>query len=776
MNKNIINTLLVGSSLLVLASCGENTWNDHFLKGFESGVDYESATSGTYALTNEDYEAISKLMQAKAQTDAEKAEAKAIATNCYFNKNGAFPASVALPPFMETASFPYYLASNGSTADISYAEASEVPEVLSAISGATEYTVSADDYKNAWGSDVDYIAAFAPMTPASNKVPGILKKAVPDAAAGSYAIVRYNESATNPIFISNSDVEEFTGGTYYLVADGTCGAGPVGYNYTYGYLPNVAMTVTDGKVNTSEINAFNFVPTEGGYYLKDAYGRYLYQKGTYNNFNVSFNLPESGAIWTVEVASNGQATITNTEVNKWLQFDGTYSSWGSYADARGSLPVLFKAPAPKYYLVTEDGHGAGPVGADKTYGYLASIDMTVENGVVMNADPANAFTFELTQGGYYIKDSYNRYLYQKGAYNNFNLSTDMPEEGAVWTLTADENGNMTISNTEVGKWIQYDGSYNSWGSYNEEKGSLPKMYNAAAVAAAASKPANKVVAGTPVTTGTNAVYYFDGNNWSVASGVIALNPADYEAMGVSNASLTSPEIFIPLFLKNKLIYAQSGDQQIVVYNNNKTALFVYDGANWSLNNNGLEDVVGRFSKKSNAWSFTKYIGKAIFDLFNEDQVIVDRNYLLVAGNVCATYLDKSSNYGYINGANVEIAGTTIVLPSDANAYTLASKVTVNDASYTAPEGMFLIKDTNGRYLYMTGTYNSFNIKDNPDVADGAIAKSFLWTATKESDGSWTIKNADNDKIWAYSTKYASYGAYVTLTDVDVRPTLYIMSE
>ncbi len=82
MNKNIKNIFLVGTVAITMASCGENTWNDHFLKVFEGGVDYENTVSGTYALTSEDYEAISKLMQAKAQTDAEKAEAKAIATNC----------------------------------------------------------------------------------------------------------------------------------------------------------------------------------------------------------------------------------------------------------------------------------------------------------------------------------------------------------------------------------------------------------------------------------------------------------------------------------------------------------------------------------------------------------------------------------------------------------------------------------------------------------------------------------------------------------------------
>lgn len=780
MNKNIINTLLVGSAALVLASCSENTWNNEFLKGFESGVDYENTVSGTYTLTTDDYEAISKLMQAKAQTDEEKAEAKAIASNCYFNKDGIYPASVALPPFLETANFPYYLASNGSTADIAYAEAENVPAELAAISGAKEYTLKADDYKNAWGSDVDFINAFAPMTPASNKLPGILKEAIPDVSAGTYAIVRYNESATNPIFISNSgsepEIPAFEGGTFYLVSDGTKGAGALASNKTYGYLPLVEMSVSDGTVNASEINAFTFIPTDGGYNIKDVYGRYVYQDATHNSFNVSMTLPETGAVWTVEVASNGQATITNIAVGKWIQYDGGYSSWGSYNEAKGSLPVLYKAPSPKFYLVTEDGHGAGPVAADKTYGYLSSVDMTVENGIVTNADPANAFIFEVTNGGFYIIDSYGRYLYQDATHTSFNVSDAIPEEGAVWALYTDENGLVKILNVDRTKYIQYDSKYNSWGSYAEDKGAIPQMYNAALSAVSAAKPAARIVAGTPVTEGMNAVYYFDGSNWQAATGVMALNPGDYTAMGVDNAKLTAPETMIPLYLKSKLIYAQEGDEMIVVYNYNKTALFVYDGANWTMNNNGLENVVGKFTKKGDAWSFTKYVGKATFDLFNEDQITLDRNYLFVAGNICGTVIPSSDTYGYINAYNVVIDNGTIVIPTDAYSYTFASSATVEDVKYSVPEGTFLMKDSNNRYLYMRGTYTSFNVQANPNIEDGGIAKSFLWSASKDADGNWTIKNVDNGKTWAYSTKYTSFGAYDALSNVDVLPTLYMMRE
>ena len=42
MNKNILNAVIVGSLAMGLASCDENSWNDHYLNGFEGGVDYNN--------------------------------------------------------------------------------------------------------------------------------------------------------------------------------------------------------------------------------------------------------------------------------------------------------------------------------------------------------------------------------------------------------------------------------------------------------------------------------------------------------------------------------------------------------------------------------------------------------------------------------------------------------------------------------------------------------------------------------------------------------------
>ena len=82
MNKVIIKALTATGLTIGLGSCGVNSWNDEMLDGFEPGTDYNNPTTNvSYTLTESDYQTIAKLMEAIATTDAEKAEAKAIATN-----------------------------------------------------------------------------------------------------------------------------------------------------------------------------------------------------------------------------------------------------------------------------------------------------------------------------------------------------------------------------------------------------------------------------------------------------------------------------------------------------------------------------------------------------------------------------------------------------------------------------------------------------------------------------------------------------------------------
>lgn len=654
MNKNILNAFIVGSLAMGLASCSENSWNDHYLDGFEGGVSEEDAVEGTYTLSNSDYSSIASLMQAKATTDEEKAAAKAIGTNLYFVKTGIYPAQVAIPPFLETSSFPYYLASNGSTVDVTYQEAADVPEELTALAGAKKYTVSTADYSKAWDSETAFIKSYAPDATAASNIPSALAAAFADAADGTYAVVTYNNATQNPMFGFPDEV------------------------------PAVAELY-----KASEFKA-------GKYLMADV-----------SASRIAANLAESAK-----------------------------------------------------------------------YGYLPSADVTVNGENISGFDTETQlweFTSTGNPGEFYLTDMLGRYYYQSGNYNSFNVSAapEAGNDGYVWIVKAEEGNTWSITNKQVNKWIQTpNGDYTTWGSYPDARGTYPKLY---VVNAEASTP-TEIPLFTPVSTTENAVYVCSGAKWSVADGVTVLNPADYSAMGFSNNKLTDPEIYIPLYLKSKLVYAQSGAMEYVVYNGTKADLFVFDGTKWTLNNNGLETVTGRFTKKDNKWSFVKYVGKAIFEEFTEAEILRDRSYLLVSGDICAIPVNKSNNYGYLQTSSISISNGQIIEKSDANAFTFAASFDNDGSIVKAPEGQFLLRDSNGRYMYMSGTYSSANLSAAPALDGGEITKPYLWTATPNGDGTWSIKNVGNGRVMAYSSNYGSFGVYETLSANDVCPALYILSE
>lgn len=219
-------------------------------------------------------------------------------------------------------------------------------------------------------------------------------------------------------------------------------------------------------------------------------------------------------------------------------------------------------------------------------------------------------------------------------------------------------------------------------------------------------------------------------------------------------------------------YAVAGDSEAVVYNGTACAVLVYDGQNWTVNDNGLQTLTAQFVKKSEGWTFVKYVGKSIFDLTTE--LILDRQYLLVAEAICATPQKTTNKYGFLYTAPVKIDKGSIVQENEVNAFTFATTAVVEDKEYTLPEGQFFIVDSNNRYLYMTGTYNSFNLMDAPVVKDGVVDTAYAWTAEHNGDGVWTVKNVGNGKWIQYSISYSSFGCYDTEQSNAVLPSLYVI--
>lgn len=209
MNSKYIKSLALILGGALLGGCGENAWNDH-LDGFEVPPVYTETETVTYTLTAKDYETLAGLKANKdmAAADGESDALKAIGSNGAFASEEQ--ARKYLPALIADSSFPYFTLNNGSSVKVTYALTAGYSETADAINtNCIRPLITTDQYKEAWGSDEDYIDAFAPVTPASAYIPGYLLATYRDAEEGDYALVSYKEASQNPIF-TTPDQEETT--------------------------------------------------------------------------------------------------------------------------------------------------------------------------------------------------------------------------------------------------------------------------------------------------------------------------------------------------------------------------------------------------------------------------------------------------------------------------------------------------------------------------------------------------------------------------------------
>ena len=155
-----------------------------------------------------------------------------------------------------------------------------------------------------------------------------------EGAQAATATADFTQSAAQPEEPEQPVVSVLADGTYWIVA-GTNYATPLTSNYGY------IQVETAGYID----NAFKFTAVEGGYTIQDAAGKYYYQTGTYNSFNVAAEMPAEGAVWTVAKNDDGSYVITNVSVTKSIQYDTQFNSYGSYPEVKGVYPSLVDAKA-----------------------------------------------------------------------------------------------------------------------------------------------------------------------------------------------------------------------------------------------------------------------------------------------------------------------------------------------------------------------------------------------------------------------------------------------
>lgn len=263
-----------------------------------------------------------------------------------------------------------------------------------------------------------------------------------------------------------------SGKAYILVAEGKM-AKALASNKTYGYLYVDDVTDNNGVIElSSDDNIFIFEEDPAaGWTIKQKDGRYLYMSGTYNSFNIAA-APNSGQYWTVEsIASEGTFKITNTEMNKYIQYSSQYTSYGSYDSENGSLPALYEMSGDPT-TTPDPTPDPDPVEGESITLTLAATSFTAETDATYGAGFKN--TIEGYTVGYYKYKStsalVNTHTDHIRVYKNAVIVIDAPTGTTMKSLTfnctyADktfemtvlEGGGSTTANTSA-KTVSWTGS------------------------------------------------------------------------------------------------------------------------------------------------------------------------------------------------------------------------------------------------------------------------------------------------------------------------------
>lgn len=166
--------------------------------------------------------------------------------------------------------------------------------------------------------------------------------------------------------------------------------------------------------------------------------------------------PATGAVTLVAA---GETTITATAAEDETFLAGTASYTLTVAEPY--IPVIEDG---KYWIV-ESGFVGTPELKYGSYGYMIAEEAwTSSTGISSTA--ANAFTFEVAEGGYTIKDSKGRYLYSGKKndgtyYNTFNASATATENH-IWTVAKNADGTYKITNKASTFDVHFGASYKTF--------------------------------------------------------------------------------------------------------------------------------------------------------------------------------------------------------------------------------------------------------------------------------------------------------------------------
>ena len=654
--KNKFYLYSMFAATLVLGGCDYN--EEHF-PGFDELAHPTHIWNDTIRLADTDYKTIAdnKTNQEIALSkDPEgktyEAALKAVGANKYFTEDAQ--AAWYLPAFI-SGKYPYM--DNNSKVTVYYNNFENLPEYLKDFNGIKSYSLTSEDYESVWG---DKVTANYLSPKSIGKISSVLKAANPDAKDGDMLLVNYAYSETEPS-IGGGSVEETMayqkvtsidaeGGRYVIVAPDKSGNMiPFGRltdeSKSFGYMGGDPLDVSDGFIVSDPTDyIINVAATEKGFSLQRPDGKFIYQTGNYNSFNLTDSYPSDGGDWIFTAGANGSISIKNVAKGKTVKLNeykgnftyGSYpgSSFGSYLDASmknddGGFKFQDVAMEGVSYVWKYDNkYGYWKAGAyfnnknNPTESWLVSTEIDLSNA----KNPLLSFDNILN----HLKG------HNRADYIDVKVSSNYVDDVKTATWTSLEGINWANGNS----WDEVNSGDIDLSAYAGSKIRLAFVYTSTEECAPTLEVFNiyvkEIVDGyygetyiykevpeseveMPVKTfamtrasvepNASAVYRYNASSqsWSKystdAADIAVLQPADYTQMGYSYVS--KPAETLPIYLQLAYPYAKADDVVAVVYNSNSDGAiaateFTYDGATWTQTTVASSSII-TFQKMEGEW-------------------------------------------------------------------------------------------------------------------------------------------------------------------------------
>ena len=451
--------------------CDVNYFNEHSLPGYENSGVITDVKEIALTLTNDDYAAIAKNADNKAIAEAQGEEAtaalSAIGKNHYFAT--ADEVATYMPAYLAQK---YPVFDNGSFALVTYTMALDVPADVVAMNAPAEYTLTEDDYKTIWESDVDYANAVTPKTISK------LKSVIPVAEGakdGDYVVVTYNYSTNEPQ--KEEDKEDKPTDPVEPESKYTKVLGSAALGETVEVKGYIAALSAQGPILCDDGGAILLYKTSGV-----ELGDEVTVSGSISSYNKGFQIASAVVekIGSITVTYPEPMDLTGAKMDELLT-TRTADEYAYYAKMSGTVAV-----SGNYFNFNVPG---AETAIGSVYGATDEVKAALADGM------------ECTLYGYFCSISAGKFI------------------------------NLIVTSIE------------------------PKS------AAAAQQRVLNVVSNKQY-----AYFRLEGGKY-VDCDVIAVQPADYDAMGQGYGNFTNPtqDNYLPSFLGEKYPYAQVDDKVYVGY-------------------------------------------------------------------------------------------------------------------------------------------------------------------------------------------------------------------